>query len=866
MNQIARKKEKSPIALSLFAGILIAFIISFQIPVEIYLNNIQEYLVSTLSIFAILFTAFVIFVAVISSLLLFPSSFFRKKYSAVLGTVSLLVWFTGSFLFGEYGTFDGRGLSINTTSFFAIGELVVWGLLIALSLVYSSKIRILQYYAVTTILVLNILLTGYQLTSYFITQKDFIKNKILPIPKNKSFPESLLTFSTKGNVIHILVDELQSTIVEKLIEDDPSISEKLDGFKFFPNTAANYPTTVMAIPAMLSGRIYKNNMDRDEFIMEAMNTNNIITSLKDAGYKIDIHTAGIYCVGAINNQCFPIRIPSQSAPGFQLLDYALFRSFPDIIKSKIYDNENWLISKYFSKSKYSSSLNGVGHLLFRRFNNSIKISNGNPTYKLFHTLIFHSPLILDKNCKLRLAAVPTLKNRKEQAQCALKHIFQFIHKLKKLGVYHNTLIVLSSDHGSNYILPDQRDAFWLKEINPRIQSFAMASLFIKPLDSKGPLETYKTPASLSDIPNTVLETLGLPLLEHGVNLFSLSEKKVRPREFNFYNWSQERWVQKRLPKLRTFTIVGDIKNAESWFANDASIRSGVYVDEIDFGSPQSSDYLIPGDWSDNIISDRGVSFNWMDTNKAGIVMQIPVGFYIIEIIARSSSLPQSFHLIINNKEIGKSKKIGSSFSREIFKISIVDSSKPTFIFIKLKNNLIHKGQNKPLSLAFDKIRITKLQNIQQRISCGDTINFSKKIGRSQFWASGLSSAEPWGNWTIGSVASIEFFYQFIDCESVSLNVEVRAFVNSKNPTITSSLLLNGKFLGELNFDHKKQGIKAKTFSFDIPNGSMRRDNLNLIEFKIKGAKSPSSLGLSEDKRVLGLGLVSLSLNKLENKE
>jgi len=155
-----------------------------------------------------------------------------------------------------------------------------------------------------------------------------------------------------------------------------------------------------------------------------------------------------------------------------------------------------------------------------------------------------------------------------------------------------------------------------------------------------------------------------------------------------------------------------------------------------------------------------------------------------------------------------------------------------------------------------------------KIKCGDTIEFSKeKDGereREGIWTYELSGVESQGTWTNGNHPMIQFWYEPNGCKDVSLNLEAYAFINAKNKKIESSVFLNGSLIGELTFEYKNQNTENSLFSFNVPKGAIESDNLNLIEFKIKGAKSPSSLGLSEDKRILGLKLIHLSIKALGN--
>jgi len=150
----------------------------------------------------------------------------------------------------------------------------------------------------------------------------------------------------------------------------------------------------------------------------------------------------------------------------------------------------------------------------------------------------------------------------------------------------------------------------------------------------------------------------------------------------------------------------------------------------------------------------------------------------------------------------------------------------------------------------------------EKITCGEQLSFSKNNGPEKFLSHGLPKAGPHGSWTSGDRTLIQFLYQTNDCKEVTLNLEARGFVHSKNKNVTSSMYLNGEFIGELEFNYKeRQKIATKKYSFKIPNGIIKLDGLNNIELKIKGAKSPYRLGMGKDTRPLGLFLMNLTFKE-----
>jgi hypothetical protein len=143
-----------------------------------------------------------------------------------------------------------------------------------------------------------------------------------------------------------------------------------------------------------------------------------------------------------------------------------------------------------------------------------------------------------------------------------------------------------------------------------------------------------------------------------------------------------------------------------------------------------------------------------------------------------------------------------------------------------------------------------------KITCGESLDFTKQLDKNKFLTSGFSSPEKWGTWTIGDKAILKFIYHPSRCKGISLKLVSTAFINSKNKSITSYVQLNGYLLGKLNFVHKGQGkVRPQKYSFRIPNAYLFPDKINLIKFTIRDAQSPYNLGLSRDKRFLGLGLI-----------
>ena len=135
-----------------------------------------------------------------------------------------------------------------------------------------------------------------------------------------------------------------------------------------------------------------------------------------------------------------------------------------------------------------------------------------------------------------------------------------------------------------------------------------------------------------------------------------------------------------------------------------------------------------------------------------------------------------------------------------------------------------------------------------RLAFGTTLKFT--TGGNTPIGSGWSTPEEWGTWTISNRAILELPEIEKSGNSHSLEISANGFVTPLHPSILVAVRINGKFVGNMNFDIAKP---ASTSSFAIP---INTSKLHL-DFEIDKPASPASLNISTDPRMLGFGLKSI---------
>lgn len=498
---------------------------------------------------------------------LFKNEWALKIIAVIFVSVASFAWINSTFMVGAYGEISGRGLKIYPYAYIASMQLRVLALIIILSAITMFKKPVFPA-GIVKVFLLIATIGALVNAGVFISKEGKIWRDTLPVPK------TLLSLSPKANILHIVFDEFQTEYFKQNLEQDPSLKAALDGFIFYTDAAANFPTTAVAVPAMLSGKIFMNDHPWLDFTKElAVQKETVPQKLKEAGYD---DTAFVpYCTFyPFFSGCTEDMLPKKRL-GFYLsiLDLSLFRATPDRFKNNVYREEQWLLSSWFRKAL---EVDSFGKRLedYKRIANMLTVEpTQKPTYKYIHTVLTHAPGVYDKKCNpLEKVELNTIDVAVSQGACALSIFKQLLERLKQQGIYDQTLIILSADHGSGY----KGDDFQYTSI-PYYK--ARPTLLIKPFNSKGALKENTYMAQLSDLPDTIYGVTKLPLTNTGVDLLAANKPPRVGRMFHSYEWTEEyhHWGQAILPPYTTYNIVGPTDDFRSWQLFDIEMAKRDFV-------------------------------------------------------------------------------------------------------------------------------------------------------------------------------------------------------------------------------------------------------------------------------------------------
>src|SRR3989338_1669660 len=97
-----------------------------------------------------------------------------------------------------------------------------------------------------------------------------------------------------------------------------------------------------------------------------------------------------------------------------------------------------------------------------------------------------------------------------------------------------------------------------------MEGSSLELLVVKRPRSTGPLRISQAPSAISDIPATIVDTLGLNNQFAGTSALKLDEHAPRPRQFAAYLWSSAEWQADYFPYMDIFTVDGRPTEGSAW--------------------------------------------------------------------------------------------------------------------------------------------------------------------------------------------------------------------------------------------------------------------------------------------------------------
>lgn len=550
-----RLRFRALIAALLAGGFSFSFVFFGILDVLIHNSTIMPYPAS-LVFPAVALLALAVFAVLFLVMLALRGRVFTGVTTLVLA-VTLLLYLQGNFMNGSLGQLTGDWLDLSQIVRDVIINTGVGVVILAIPFAlwkFAPKIHRALLIFVPSLLIgmqFIALVTGFSTTG-------ILDEKIMP--QTFLSNEAMTEVAPENNIIVIILDRLDQRYIDELLRKEPDYFEgRFDGFTQYTNNITSTSRTFPSIVNMLTGATYNFDIPAGEFMREAWRGSEFLPALRESGMRNDIYTDFSYAYlngedlrGSADN--LDSGLPAvDSAALSNLVSISCYRYAPYLLKPYF-----WVSTAAVEENVVFQGERGIRYMPNdHAFYDALKTEGltvnedltGN--FKFFHLNGTHPPFNVDYDFN----EVPRDESSQYlQTRFAFALVFKYLDRLKELGLYENSTIIVTGDHGYTVNLDYLGDFSDLSEAQT-------TGLFVKLAgEHSTPLAQSTAPVNSDQLRATVWQQVGLDASSLGPTYNEVAPDATNPRPFTFQvglSASKDKYLQ-------FFEVVGDANNFSNW--------------------------------------------------------------------------------------------------------------------------------------------------------------------------------------------------------------------------------------------------------------------------------------------------------------
>ncbi|USW02761.2 sulfatase-like hydrolase/transferase [Pseudomonas pergaminensis] len=376
-----------------------------------------------------------------------------------------------------------------------------------------------------------------------------------------SSPARFSELSKTDNVIVLSFDGLAGVVAKQVIEENPDLKSAFRDFQFYDNVISLAPATTASLRSEVYGNINFRVLSPESKELQKQLTGKINSIAREQNLPSDVMTYGMYSTfnPVLSNVIVPGTIMTSDFDEKVSLTLSFYphiaaRVATPIIAAIVSDEVHALQLNYLRDKKAERAANHKGAAWdalstlqsdeLVTLTQNLHSTNSPRNVRYMHFLHTHFPVDLDEKCQYRSDDAEWFNSNQNyqglinETHCALQQTADFINKLRALGLYDKTLLVVKSDHGATADYFDDAPSDKKME-GTQFNGNALWGynryrplLMIKPYSAANEMIEYNhQAASLSDLARTLCEQSPKPQTcqeYKGLNLLIPSEEDSAP--------------------------------------------------------------------------------------------------------------------------------------------------------------------------------------------------------------------------------------------------------------------------------------------------------------------------------------------------
>ena len=334
--------------------------------------------------------------------------------------------------------------------------------------------------------------------------------------------DQMFTVNPNHNVVVFVLDTYDTAYLTSVLKTNPNLLDGLTGFTNYENATSAMIPTRFAIPEMMTGQMPGFDEDFSTYKAERYARSDFLQKIYDADYSIGLYTDSLtigrlspeeqYGITSktVNMHDLPGSMMDVRGTLYSLYQMGLYRDMMWPFKWAFWyytDQINQTMTLYEDNALPEETIYVMDDIRYYNrlcdFGLSLEEGEHAGAYRFIHLLGSHYPFSYDEDVN---DLGEDNSNVFKQSQGAIKIVTTYIDELKRLGVYENTTVIITADHG-----------YWTITLDP-IEETSTPIMFVKPEQSAAadelPIKVDEKPVSHLDLQATILDAMGLDYSEY----------------------------------------------------------------------------------------------------------------------------------------------------------------------------------------------------------------------------------------------------------------------------------------------------------------------------------------------------------------
>lgn len=434
-----------------FPLIFVGFLVFIFAPFEMYLANTEELWYNIYDFGGYLLTAFVIYlITVIIADRILKRNVLYKAFGYFAFILSVAFYVQGNFVIFDYGELDGIAIDWSEYGKERVISVAIFLLIILVGLViyFSVKDKEKLYKWTNNLAICMILMQSVTLITLIISNNG-LDDKVGYIVTDREETN----YSKNENYIVIVLDTYDARVFDDLYKDGfkEDIESTFRDFTWYRNTVSTYRLTDFSLPEVLTGECYLNGRTYGEYLEESYSRSDLIRELKNRNYSVNLYISTPIPQGNVaqtveNWDVCEIHVSSHR----RLLEYIYklvgFRYMPQPLKKYFWTYTGEIDDLRIVEYDGDNTISPVswGNDRFRDSIAQIHTEYEGNKFSFIHLRGIHAPRTLDA----KFNKVEEGVGLWESARGMNLMLSEYLERLREVGIYDNSTIVIMADHGA----------------------------------------------------------------------------------------------------------------------------------------------------------------------------------------------------------------------------------------------------------------------------------------------------------------------------------------------------------------------------------------------------------------------------------